>query len=360
MDGSKSSSQLDLWVLILAGGIGSRFWPVSTPARPKQLLPLGSDRPLIVDTVERARRIVPDDRIRVLSGGSVADAIQRATGLPESAMMREPEARGTCPVLAWAAHRIGAHHPGAVLASLHADHVIAPEQAFVDLVADASRIAFETRTLLTVAAPPTRAETGYGYIRPGEPLATEGSATAYRVEQFEEKPDRDTAERYVTAGYLWNTGIFVWRADTFLDEVRAHAPEVASAFSSLERGDDAEFFARSPVCTVDEAILERSARVGTVTATFRWDDVGSWEAVTRTRDADEHGNVRLGDTHLLDAADCVAFADDGPVVMFGVKDLVVVRSGGVSFVTTRERAPDLKRLVATLPERLRDLSGSPE
>lgn len=343
--------------MILAGGIGSRFWPVSTPARPKQLLPLGSDRPLIVDTVERARKIVPEERIRVLSGGPIADAIQRATDLPDSAMMREPEARGTCPVLAWAAYEIYRQHPEAVLASLHADHVIQPTQAFVALVRDAGRVAAETGALLTVSALPTRAETGYGYINPGEALGTKGTAEAVRVRKFEEKPDAETAEAYIAEGFRWNTGIFIWRADTFLEEVRAYAPDVAGGFSYLDEGNTEAFFAHAPVCTVDEAILEKSARVGTVFATFQWDDVGSWEAVTRTRSSDEHGNVRIGDTHVLDSSGCVVFADDGPLVLFGVEDLVVVRSGGVSFVTSRSRAPDLKKLVATLPQSLRVLDG---
>lgn len=343
--------------MILAGGIGSRFWPVSTPARPKQLLPLGSDRPLIVDTVERARKIVPEERIRVLSGGPVADAIQGATDLPDSAMMREPEARGTCPVLAWAAHEIEREHPGAVLASLHADHVIQPTQAFVQLVQDAGHVAAQTRALLTISARPTRPETGYGYINPGAALAVHGTAEAVEVKKFEEKPDAETAKRYIAEGFRWNTGIFIWRADSFLEEVRAHAPDVADGFHHLDAGDAEAFFAQSPISTVDEAILENSGRVGTVFATFQWDDVGSWEAVTRTRAPDEHGNVRIGDTHALDSRGCVAFADDGPLVLFGVEDLVVVRSGGVSFVTTRANAPDLKRLVATLPQRLRVMHG---
>ena len=164
-----------------------------------------------------------------------------------------------------------------------------------------------------------------------------------------------TAEDYVAQGFRWNTGIFVWRADRFLEEVGTHAPEVAAGFAHLESGDVDAFFRDAPECTVDEAILENSRRVGTVKATFQWDDVGSWEAVTRTRTADEHGNVRIGDTHALEVRDCVAFADDGPVVLYGVDNLVVVRSGGVTFVTRREKAPHLKTLVATLPDRLRTL-----
>lgn len=339
-------------VVVLAGGIGSRFWPVSTPARPKQLLPLGSERPLIVDTIERAERIAGRERIRILTGDEVGRAIQKATGLPDSAFLIEPEARGTCPVLAWAAHEAAKKSSDAVLISLHADHVIDPPEAFVQLLQDAATVAHSSEMLLTVAIPPTRPDVGFGYINPGREVAREGSAECFVVEKFEEKPDLETAARYIDAGFLWNSGIFVWRADTFLSEVRTHAPEIGKALSHLDKGDVASFFAACPNTTVDEAILEPSDRVGTVKATFRWDDVGSWEALTRTRDSDEHGNVSIGDTHVVKGENNVIVAESGSVVLFGVSDLVVVQSGEVAFVTTREQSPHLKKMFPHLPERL--------
>ena len=339
-------------VLILAGGVGSRFWPVSTPARPKQLLPLGSSRPLIVDTVERAERIAGRDHLRILSGGPVARAIQEETGLPDSAMHFEPQAKGTCPVLAWAAWVAEQEAPGTVLISLHADHVIEPEGAFVQLMLDAARLADEEDVLLTVAVPPTRAEPGYGHIEPGPELARVGTAQGLTVRSFHEKPDPETAQRYVDEGYLWNSGIFLWRADRFLEEVRAHEPGVAAALSHLETGDVDGFFEACPNVTVDDAVLERSDRVATVRATFQWDDVGSWEALTRTQPRDDADNVAVGDTHMIDASGNVVFAESGSVVLWGVDDLVVVRSGDITFVGPREASPDLKKLLGQLPSRL--------
>ncbi len=339
-------------MLILAGGVGSRFWPVSTPAHPKQLLPLGSEQPLIRDTVERLDGLVTFERVRVLTGAHLVEPIRTATGLPPESFLVEPAAKGTCPVLAWAAWKISQESPDAVLASIHADHVIEPDSAFRTLLAESAAVAAEQKLLLTTSVPPTRPETGYGYVELGEELAERGSARAARVKRFVEKPDLETATDYVRRGFLWNSGIFVWAARTFLEEVAVCAPEVSECLTLLEQGDDVGFFEQVPNCTVDEAVLERSENVATVRATFAWDDVGSWEAISRTRAADAEGNVVVGDTHLMDAARNIVYSERGHVVLFGVEDLVVVRTDGVTFVTSRERSADMKTLLQTVPQAL--------
>jgi mannose-1-phosphate guanylyltransferase len=205
-----------------------------------------------------------------------------------------------------------------------------------------------------VAVPPTRPETGYGYIEPGEPLEEIPGVEAFRVRSFVEKPDRETAERYVAQGFLWNSGIFLWKAVTFLEEVRRVTPELASLLPYLERSDVEGFFREAPVLSVDEGVLERSARVASLRATFQWDDVGAWEALGRTRGRDEAGNVALGSLHAVDARNNIVMAEEGAVVLFGVEDLVVVRSGEVVMVADRHRTPELKTLLKSLPSHLRD------
>jgi mannose-1-phosphate guanylyltransferase len=339
---------------VLAGGIGSRFWPASTPSRPKQLLALASPRALIVDTVERARRLVPDDRLRILAGPHLVPAFRRVLPeLPEEAYLIEPRARGTGPVLAWAAHSLLQEDADAVLVSLHADHVIHPDAAFTALLQDACALAAGERMLVTIGVVPDRPETGYGYIQPGPSLPS-SVAGALRVLAFHEKPDRATAAGYVTGGYLWNSGIFVWPARVFLDEVRRHAPEIAAHLHLLDEGDVPGFFDTCDAISVDVAVLERSDNVATLASTFTWDDVGGWEALGRTRGADEHGNVTAGETVLVDARNNVVFSEDAPVVLFGVEGLVVVRTGDVTLVTSRDRAPALKELFSRLPAALRD------
>jgi mannose-1-phosphate guanylyltransferase len=350
-----------LWTVILAGGVGSRFWPVSTPSRPKQLLPLASERPLIRDTVERITPLIPQERLRILTGARLADPILSA--LPELGpgnLLLEPRAAGTAPVLAWAAAEIERRDPDAVMVSLHADHVIHPPEAFRALIARAAQLARGHRRLFTIGAQPTRAETGYGYIRLGAPLdGLEGDAhpePGNAVARFVEKPKREVAEEYLASGvHLWNTGLFVWRVADLLDGLERHAPEFRDLIPLLREGGTEEFFRLAPTISIDNALMERSDRVGVVRATFGWDDVGAWDSVFRTRALDDAGNALLGDAHAVDTRDSVLYADDGPVVAFGVEGLVVVRTGGVTFVADRGRTADLKSLVERLPEALREL-----
>lgn len=343
-----------LWITILAGGVGSRFWPVSTPSRPKQLLPLGSPRPLIRDTVDRALGVVPPEYIRILAGEPLLERFRGVLPpLPDRAFMAEPLARGTGPVLAWAAHRILREDPDAVLVSLHADHAIHPPEALEPVLRGAAEMARSENLLFTLAARPDRPETGYGYLRTGAGIENDRGLEAYRVEAFVEKPDRPTAERYLGEGYLWNTGMFVWSAATFLDEVRRCAPEMADHLAHLDRDDDLAFFRACEKISVDEAVLERSDRVATVAAPFEWDDVGSWEALSRTRGVDSDGNTLVGSATVVDGERNILYSEDGRIVVWGASDLVVVDAGGVTVVMSRERAPQLKDLLQALPEAAR-------
>jgi mannose-1-phosphate guanylyltransferase len=276
--------------------------------------------------------------------------------LGDDAYLIEPRARGTAPVLTWAAWEIARRDPDAVIISLHADHRIEPEEEFEALMRDAAALAAETGDLLTIGVVPDRPETGYGYIELGDVIARAGGTEALRVRTFHEKPDAETASAYVKRGLLWNSGLFVWRADRFLEEIRAHAPEIASALAHLEAGDVEGFFDACPSVAVDTAVLESSDRVAVVRASFEWDDVGSWAALARTRPQDADGNVVVGEAHLVESRDTIVATDGDPIAVFGVEGLVVVRASGVTLVTTREKAPDLKRLLERLPPDFRNPS----
>jgi mannose-1-phosphate guanylyltransferase len=293
---------------------------------------------------------VPEERIRILTSKRLTELILEVLpSLGREAFLVEPEARGTGPVLAWAAWEIAKIDPAAVLVSLHADHIIEPEAAFLQLLRDAVGLAQETGRLFTVSVLPSRPETGYGYIEPGEPLVAPAGVWAFEVGAFHEKPDLETAHRYIDEGHFWNSGIFVWRASAFLDEIRSVAPEIGDLLPLIDDESPEAFFAQVPNLTVDVAVLERSTRVASVTATFDWDDVGSWEGLKRSREADSDGNVVVGSGHIVDGMRNVIYTEGGTVAMFGVDDLVVVQCGEITLVTTTERAPDLKRLLAQLP-----------
>ena len=293
--------------------------------------------------------------MRILASDHLKGAILEVLpGLGDDAFMVEPKARGTGPVLAWAAWEITKIDPDAVIISLHADHIIEPLGAFLQLSRDAAGLAQQTGRLFTVSVLPSRPETGYGYIEPGESLVAPAGVQAFDVGAFHEKPDAETAHRYVDDGHFWNSGIFVWTASAFLNEVKTLAPEIGNLLPLIDDESAEAFFARVPDLTVDVAVLERSAKVSSVAATFDWDDVGSWEGLTRSREADPNGNVVVGSGHIVDGKRNVVYSEGGTVATFGVDDLVVVKCGEITLVTTTERAPDLKRLLEQLPASLRE------
>jgi mannose-1-phosphate guanylyltransferase len=342
------------WAVVLAGGVGSRFWPLSTPDRPKQLLPLISTRPLVSDTLERLRPLVPLDRTLVLTAGRIAPTIaQLAPGLPRANLIAEPKAMGTGPALAWAAIGIERRDgPDAIMMSVHADWAVGDADGFRDTLRRAAKAAAAHRSLVTVGVVPDRADPGFGYIQPG----AEVGDGVRRVARFVEKPSREKAERMWQAGFLWNSGIFVWRVRDFLDEIRTHTPEIAPALAGASGSDIEHFFAAVKPITVDVGVLERTSRVLVLPGDFGWDDVGTWGALRRLRPADASGNASSGDVHAIDASGNVVLAEGNSVVLFGVSDLVVVSQKGLTLVTTVDRSADLKSLVETLPAALRERS----
>ncbi|MCY3809832.1 MAG: sugar phosphate nucleotidyltransferase [Gemmatimonadetes bacterium] len=350
--GDPSPARPSLWAVVLAGGAGQRFWPLSTRGRPKQLLPLATSRPLIVDTLARLDGLVPHERTLALCSYELVGPIREATGLPASSFLTESRPRGTGPVLTRAAWEIARRDPGAAMVSLHADHFVESAGQLRGTISAAVEVAVRERLLMTIAVPPDRPETGYGYLRPGVRLEAPGGRTACRVAAFVEKPGADTAAKYLRQGFLWNSGIFVWSAGHFLDEVRAWAPEIAAASARLEAGDPDAFFRDAPTISVDEAVLERSDRVGCIEADFRWDDLGSWEAYARNHRPDEAGNIRQGEVHVVEASGNVAAATSGRIVLLGVENLVVVQTDTATLVMPRELSHDLKRLLGELPPEL--------
>lgn len=340
------------WAVILAGGVGSRFWPLSTPERPKQLMPLAGDEPLLLDAVKRLSPLVPVEQTLVLTNGSLASAVRSLIPrLPAENVIAEPLAAGTAPALAWAAVEISRRAGrSATMISVHADWAVADAAGFRSTLASAAEAAERHQSLVTVGIVPSRPDPGFGYIQPGRPV--DG---AREVERFVEKPDRATAERMVRDGFLWNSGIFVWRVGDFLDEVRAHCVELSPSMVAAERGDMAEFFGSVTPISVDHGVLERSERVLVIPGDFGWDDVGTWAALRRVRPLDRDGNAIFGDVHTVQSTGNVVHAEGQTVVLYGVSNLVVVSREGMTLVTTVDQAADLKKMLEALPERVRDL-----
>jgi mannose-1-phosphate guanylyltransferase len=337
---------MSTWVVVLAGGVGSRFWPLSTPERPKQLLPLVSDRPLLEEAVGRLAPLVDPSHVLILTNASLRAAVcELLPEVPPGNVIAEARAGGTAAALAWGAQEITRRDgPEALMISVHADWAVGDPAGFVATLRDATAAATKHRSLVTVGVVPTRPDPGFGYIEPGDEI----SAGVRRVARFVEKPDRERAIRLIEKGCLWNSGIFVWRVGDFLDDVRRLTPEVATSLHA-HANDLQGFFRGVTPISVDHGVLERSDRVLVLPGDFAWDDVGTWGALQRVRPPDGSGNASSGRTYAVAASGNVVHSEGPTVVLYGVQDLVVVAQDGLVMVTTVERSADLKTLIDRLP-----------
>jgi mannose-1-phosphate guanylyltransferase len=344
--------------VILAGGWGERLWPMSTRSRPKQLLALGGQRPLVAETLDRVLPLVTPETSLVLTSASLRDALlPEISAVPPERVVGEPVGKNTAPAIALAAHILAAADPDAIMFVLPADHIVGDVDAFREALEVASRAALDERALITLGIHPVRAETGYGYIQSGRPAATDGALT---VERFVEKPDAATAAAYVAEGsYLWNSGMFVWRADRVLEEIEAQLPDLASALDivTASPGDDgflesvSRFYAEAPAVSIDYGIMENAEGVLVVPVGFGWDDVGAWPALARVWGVDESGNAVSGETVLLDSEDSVVYSEDGLVAVLGMSGVVIARTSGATLVCPKDRASDVRRVVEELKRR---------
>ena len=324
--------------LILAGGTGTRLYPASRSDRPKQFQSFGSDRSLLAETVDRAGFA---DETYVLTRESFAGEIHGHA--PEAAVLTEPAPKDTGPALIYGAHRIREQVGDCVLLVLPSDHVVG--EGFRPVAERAARVAVETEGLVTLGVEPTRPETGYGYVEPGERRETDGGDGYETVTSFHEKPDRPTASEYVDRGYYWNAGMFAWTPAALLREARG--TPLDALVDALGAGDAAGGFDAVESVSIDYAVLETTDRAAIVPATFEWDDLGAWDAMERVLESDDDGNATLGDTVAIDAEDNVV-ATDGRASVVGVDDLVVASYDDHTLVVPKREAQRVREVVAEL------------
>jgi mannose-1-phosphate guanylyltransferase len=341
------------WAAVLAGGSGTRFWPLSTKQRPKQMLHLSGETSLLASTVERLDGLIPLERVLIITGQTlVGETRKLLPGLPAENVLAEPRAASTAPALTWATCVAAERDPSARVLSLHADWYVGDASLFRETAARALEVAEHHDMMVTVGVVPTRPDPGYGYIQPGEPL--EGSAS--KVDRFIEKPDVERARALIEAGALWNSGMFAWTAARFLAETEANAPEIAPQLHKLRHNEVTAFFESVTPVAVDVSHFERSKMVACIPGGYPWDDIGTWAALARVRAADDAHNVLVGITFQRHSKGCVVWAADGAVVIDGVSDLVVVQANGVTLVTTKDRCTALKDLLDELPSEIRSLA----
>ncbi len=349
---------LAMWAVVFAGGIGSRFWPLSTPERPKPLLALVTGNSLLEDTVGRLQPLIPPERVIVVTSRDIAPAIRKAVrDLPEENILIEPRPLGTAAALAWGAQevarRAGRESP---LCAMHTDLAIAFPGAFRESLGRAAAVANREGALVALGVRPTRAEPSFGYIRVGDALDDDvslSSGGAYQVAGFVEKPAVADAEDLAGEGALWHSGIIVGSAKTMLEKLERYTPEIAPGLGALASGNLPAFAGMIRSVSIERGLLERIARFLVLLADFGWDDVGTWASLRRARDLDDDGNGALGAVQFVDAESNVVHTESGTVVLFGVSRLLVVSLPGLTFITTLERANDLKPLLDALPGSLR-------
>lgn len=343
--------------VILSGGSGTRLWPLSRQNQPKQFLELMGDHSLYQETVLRASKLpaaqapvtVCSEEHRFMVGEQL-----QALGIASGGILLEPVARSTAPAIALAALHVLANDPDATMLVMPADHLIADEEAFRIAVAAATNLALEG-WLVTFGITPDYAETGYGYILRGEGLDNGG----YRVQCFVEKPDLATAERYVMEGtYAWNSGMFLFRAQRYLDELAQHAPAILQAVQSSyasARADldfmriDRDAFAASPSDSIDYAVMEKTGRAAVVPVSCGWSDIGSWSSLWSVAERDDDGNRYEGDVIAVDTRDSLVRASDRRMIAtIGVEDLVIVDTADATLVARKDRVQDVKAVVDRL------------
>ena len=351
-----------MWAVVLAGGIGSRFWPLSGPSRPKQLLRLLGDEPLIGGSIGRLHPLIPADRVLVVTSADIAPAIRAAIpSVPGANVLVEPRPLGTAAAVAYAAQEVSRRSgPETIVCALHADIAVSFPDAFRHILRAAGALAARDDVIVTIGSRPLRPEPGFGYALPAAPLSADvpfAEGGGAWVRRFVEKPSPEMAAALIAQGASWHTGVCVWRSRVMLEALRQLTPEVSGALAHLERVDHDRYFASVESVSIERGLFERSDALVVLQGDFGWDDVGTWASLRRARDLDDEGNGGLGPAHFVDASGNIVHAEGADVVLYGVDNLLVVTLDGITFVTTVERATDLRALLDQLPLDVRRLRG---
>lgn len=354
--------------VIMAGGSGERFWPLSRHNRPKQLLCLTSaEKTMLEEAVDRIAPLIPREHVYVITAEHLVEPIRdEGVGIPPENVVAEPCKRNTAGCLIYAAAHLLAKYglePAQMTMSVTtADHIIGEPDRFRACVETAMDTAERDDCLVTLGMTPTRPETGYGYIQIGNPIDSPSDVPVYRVAAFHEKPNREKAEEFIEQGnYFWNGGMFFWKLSTFLEELHRARPEfaeVAHAITEALRAKDdgaaAAAFESLESISIDYALMEKASRVAMVRADFPWDDVGAWPSLERSHKADAAGNVALGNPVLYDCENCIVYNETGDemaVSVVGAQDLVVIVTRDAVLVIPKDRAQDVRHAVDALRKR---------
>jgi mannose-1-phosphate guanylyltransferase len=350
------------YAVILAGGKGERFWPLSTSKHPKQFLSLVGDKPLLAQAVDRLDGVIPPERVLVITNGDLVDVARRsAPRLPPENVIGEPMGRDTAAAIALGAALIESRQPDAAFVVLTADHIIGDLDIFAATLTDGLNYALQDPVLMTIGIEPATAGTGYGYIESGTPIKRAAGGTLLRkAVRFVEKPDRDTAQSYVESGnYYWNSGMFIWSVHTLKEAFSRYRPQLLDMMDAVRPAAGTEDFMNSvrtayaqlEKISIDYAVMEKADNVVMAEGAFQWDDVGSWPALAHHFPRDDDGNVLLGTVEEMGSGNNIVLSGGRFTALIGVSDLIVVQADDVTLICPRDRAQDIKQFVHGLRDR---------
>lgn len=347
-----------MFAVIMAGGKGSRFWPRSREKMPKHLLDIQGERTIIRETVDRIRPLVPPERTLIVTGRShAAELIRQLPEIPAENILIEPVGRNTAPCIGLAALHIRNRVPDAVMLVLPSDHRIGDEITFRKVLAAAGRIAAEGNSLVTIGIRPTGPETGYGYIEQGDPFPSGEREEIHWVHSIREKPPLEQAREFLRRGsFLWNSGMFVWKASTILGAIEKFLPELHAGLLQIrealgtEREEEivGEVYSALKAVSIDYGVMEKAENVLVVSRDFDWSDLGSWDALWEVSEKDENGNAVRGSWIGIDAFDSLVHSPGKMVALVGVRDLLVVETDDALLVCRRGQSQDVRKVVEAL------------
>jgi len=352
---------MDLFAVILAGGVGSRFWPLSREKTPKQFLPIISEKSMIEETVQRLSPLFPESKILTISNAAQAQTIETLLpNLLKNNILVEPQGKNTAPSLLLATASIYLDNPSAVLAVLPADHLITDPEAFLKKLEAGARLASQNSELITFGIPPTSPATGYGYIQfsKDKPIRVQDE-NFYPVQEFKEKPDYEQAVHFLKEGtYFWNSGMFLWQAKTFAQKLESHSPamytywlKILTALKNKDPLGIADIFAEIPAISIDYALMEKASGVRMCEGNFGWSDVGSWASLGEIWESDDHANTHRGNHLSLDAHNCLIYNPEKLTALVGVQDIIVVNTGDALLVCHKDSDQKVKELVDILKKK---------
>lgn len=349
-----------MYAVILAGGRGERFWPLSRTQRPKQLLSLVGDATLLAQAVDRLEGLIPPERVYVITNQDLVEASRAAAPqLPPENIIGEPVGRDTAAAAALGAALVKAKDPDASFCILTADHVIGDLDIYRNTLKQSLLLAQQRDVLITIGIQPTEASTGYGYIEAADVDAEIEAVTFLKAIRFVEKPDAETAQTYLESGrFCWNSGMFIWSVRAIENALERHRPPLksliddltpvahTSAFSDALR----DAYADLEKISIDYALMEKADNILMVRGTFAWDDVGAWPALENHFESDAKGNVSIGDSETVDANQNIVYSKGRLTALIGVSDLIVVQADDATLICPRDRAQDVKKLVEKLKQ----------